>query len=174
MMEKKIFIWIVVIFLELYFLTLTYAEVITLKSNKNSEEKILTENKVAKGQQVLEYLNKSNFIMESMNKKIAEQQILLTQASMTRNIENMRTITTNMKNIVTEHKQQFLALSVPVDCEELYSVTLRWYELQETIHDELIKGNNQEAKLLTQQLIEYFYKIKQESNRLLQYYGQPY
>lgn len=121
-------------------------------------------------QQVLEYVNKSGLIMESVQEKVLAKQALLAQASVRADMEEMLAITTEMRDIFAGHKQQFSQISVPTNCQALHSVALKWYQLQEDIYNELLKGNVQQSQFLTQQLIECFNEMQQESDRLTRYY----
>lgn len=121
-------------------------------------------------QQVLKYVNESGLIMESVKEKILAKQALLAQASTRADMEGMLAITKEMRDTFAGHKQQFSQISVPADCQVLHSTALKWYQLQVDIYNELLKGNVQQSQLLTQQLIECFNKMQQESDRLAQYY----
>jgi len=130
----------------------------------------LSEDKNLERQQVLEYINKSDSIIKSMNTEIAKNQALLAQASMIRDMEKMRIITTEMRDIKRQHKEKFLSLSMPSNCEPLHTATLNWFRIQEDIHNELINGNIEQAKILTKQLFEAYEIMAKESNRLIQNY----
>lgn len=146
------------------------SEIAHIESSPFPEPSISSKINGSDRQQTLKYVNKSGLIMESVEEKILAKQALLAQASTRADMEGMLAITKEMRDIFAGHKQQFSELSVPADCQALHSAALKWYQLQVDIYNELLKGNVQQSKLLTQQLIECFDKMQQESDRLTQYY----
>lgn len=145
-------------------------EIARIEDSAFSEPSISSKIGGSAPEEVVEYVNKSGLIMESVKEKILKKQALLAQESEKGSMEKMLAITKEMRDIFAGHKQQFAELSVPEDCQALHSASLKWYRLQEDIYNELLKGNLQQSQLLTQELIECFDKMQQESERLAQYY----
>lgn len=146
------------------------SEIASIEDSALSEPSVSSKISGSAPEEVVEYVNKSGLIMESVKEKILKKQVLLAQESEKGRMEEMLAITKEMRDIFAGHKQQFSELSVPEDCQALHSASLKWYQLQEDIYNELLKGNLQQSQLLTQELIECFDKMQQESERLAQYY----
>ena len=121
-------------------------------------------------QQVLNFISKSAAIIKDMNDKLANKKESLIKSTLVGNRKKMTKVTSEMRDIIKQHKQQVLALSPPSSCNKLKSVTVQWFQVNEDIHNELVKNNVQKAKLLEKQLINYLYKMKEESEHLTQYY----
>jgi hypothetical protein len=137
-----------------------------------SDTSPLSEDNNLEQQQVLGYINKSGSIIKGMNTEIAKKQTLLAQASMIKDMEKMHIVTKEMRDIIKQHKEQFLSLSIPPNCQPLYTAILNLLQLQEDIHNELIDGDMEKSNALTKQLPEVLNIMTQEVNRLIQHYGE--
>lgn len=124
--------------------------------------------------QVFQFYKKNLAILNNSQSEIGEKGRLATQAAMAGNQQEARRLAGELKDLAAQlkHNYETSMQITPPACEELKSLTLRFLQIQEELYDATSKGNNEQTQSLALELIKYYNKIQEKSNRIVQHYGK--
>lgn len=128
----------------------------------------ISNDKETKRQQVSDFVRKTHSVMSSKSVVLNEKQNLFHQAEVSGDREKMNVLAAEIRDIISQAKEEVAALSAPSDCKELYTLNLEWFQAQVDLFNAVANQNVKEAIQIHQRLLEITKKHSQELNRLIQ------
>jgi len=130
----------------------------------------LAEQLGAAPQETVEFINKTNGILQGMTDKIKEKMDLIQQGVDSGGMPDGSRVEAEIIAIIAGYREQIESLAAPEKCEEFKKIIVKLLNLMGQMHLALSKGDIEQYKLLAPQVSEYSGKMQKEIQSLQAYY----
>ncbi len=105
----------------------------------------------ALSQETVEFINKTNDILQSMNDKIKEK----TEGINSGSVQDSYRLETEITAVIAGYKEQIEAIAAPAKCVEFKEIIVKLMDLMGQMHLALSKGDVGKYKLLASEVTNY-------------------
>lgn len=116
-------------------------------------------------QGIVEFINKTNDILQSMNDKIKEK----IEGVNSGTVQDSYRVEAEITAVIAGYKEQIESIAAPAKCVEFKEIIIKLMDLMEQMHSALSKGDIEQYKLLAPRVAGYSSKMQKEIQSLQEY-----
>lgn len=117
-------------------------------------------------QETVEFINKTNDILQSMNDKIKEK----TEGVNSGTVQDSYRVEAEITAVIAGYKEQIESIAAPAKCVEFKEIIIKLMDLMGQMHSALSKGDVDKYKLLASEVTDYSSKMQKEIQAMQAYY----
>lgn len=122
-------------------------------------------------QETVDFINKTNNVLQNMNDKIKEKADLIKQGVDSVTVQDRYRLEAEITAVIAGYRQQIESITAPAKCVEFKKIIIELMDLMGQMHSALSKGDIDKYKLLAPQVTEYSSKMQEEIKKLQTYYN---